>query len=345
MMKMRFVAQIVGVLVMATPAAAQTDATQRAMASQLFDDAQKLFASGQVAEACSKYSESQRLDPQLGTLLYLGDCFDKLGKTASAWISFKDAAEMAKQRRDERGGPASMRVDELEAKLSTLTIEASQNLPANVELLQDGVSVGRAVLGSPVPIDPGRHEIRARAPGFKDWSTTVDVPNDRSEVRVVVQTLEPMPNAIAPTAAAPVASPLAPATQSTPLSSPTHETGSSRRTLGYVVGGVGLVGIGVGTAFALAIHSKVSDRDNANRCSATASCSSSDRTLIERLTSDARTDATVANVGFIAGSAALLGGLALVITGLPQESRATGKVEVQPWLTHSTGGIGVGGQW
>jgi hypothetical protein len=44
---------------------------------QLFDEAERLVASGKYADACPKYAESNRLDPQLGVLMYLADCYEE----------------------------------------------------------------------------------------------------------------------------------------------------------------------------------------------------------------------------------------------------------------------------
>src|SRR5215471_6038057 len=82
-------------VLVATPALAEPSAQEKAMASQLFDDAEKAIAEGNVTDACPKYAESQRLDPQLGTLLHLGECYARADKSASAWASFKDALEIA----------------------------------------------------------------------------------------------------------------------------------------------------------------------------------------------------------------------------------------------------------
>ena len=47
------------------------DAAARAAAVQLFDEGDKFMQDGHYAEACPKLAESNRLDPQLGALLYL----------------------------------------------------------------------------------------------------------------------------------------------------------------------------------------------------------------------------------------------------------------------------------
>src|SRR5262249_4886181 len=60
-----------------------------------FDEAKRLMASGNYAEACPKFLESSRLDPGVGVLLYLGDCYEKAGQTASAWAAFREATSAA----------------------------------------------------------------------------------------------------------------------------------------------------------------------------------------------------------------------------------------------------------
>jgi len=103
-------------------ALAEGSAQEKAMASQLFDDAERLFAAQNFAQACPKYAESHRLDPQLGSLLHLGECYTRLGRTASAWASFKDALELALARGDAREARIRQRIAELELHLPKLVI-------------------------------------------------------------------------------------------------------------------------------------------------------------------------------------------------------------------------------
>src|SRR5947207_15885135 len=84
----------VGVL-LPTPAHAEAGAAQKAAAESLFDDALKAMKSGHFTEACPKLEESERIDPAIGTLLYLGECYEKTGRTASAWATFREAASAA----------------------------------------------------------------------------------------------------------------------------------------------------------------------------------------------------------------------------------------------------------
>ncbi len=64
---------------------AQTAAERAAAAQVLFDDALKLTNAGRYAEACPKFKSAQDLDPGMATQFRLADCYEHIGKTASAW--------------------------------------------------------------------------------------------------------------------------------------------------------------------------------------------------------------------------------------------------------------------
>src|SRR5512145_2755140 len=66
--------------------------SDRVTARSLFDEARALVAAGKVADACPKFEESQRLDPGPGTLFNLADCYERSGRTATAWLTFLDVA-------------------------------------------------------------------------------------------------------------------------------------------------------------------------------------------------------------------------------------------------------------
>src|SRR6478672_5858918 len=78
----------------ASPAAhAQT--RDPAAAEAFFAEGRTLLKQGRYAEACSKFEASQKLDPGNGTLMNLADCYEKSGRVASAWLSFREAAAAA----------------------------------------------------------------------------------------------------------------------------------------------------------------------------------------------------------------------------------------------------------
>lgn len=317
-------------------------AQEKAMASQLFDDAEKLMAESKFAEACPKYAESHRLDPQLGTLLHLAECFDHSGKTASAWASFKDGVEIAAQRGDPREPKIRQRVAELEKKLPKLIIAVPPSAPPDLEVTQDGNVVGRAVWGSAVPLDPGVHTIAAKAAGRKPWSQAIQIAPAGGTVQLAVPDLAPADSAPAPTPT-PEPTPFVPPPSEQPPPQADAGTpsspGSAQRTLGFVTAGVGVVGLGVGVAFTLQRSSKLSDRDDlcpVNNCPGGFDDGLQPR--VDDLTDQARTAQTIAIIGFAAGGALTAAGLALIFTAPKGEH-----VAVTPIATPQFQGFAVAG--
>src|SRR5580698_2670520 len=109
---------LLAALAFAPDARAQSSSDQAA-AEALFKQGRDLMASGQYAEACPKLAESERLDPAPGTLLNLATCYERNGQVASAWVTYKEAATVARKAdQPERAQLARRKAAELEPKLS-----------------------------------------------------------------------------------------------------------------------------------------------------------------------------------------------------------------------------------
>jgi hypothetical protein len=94
-----------------------------ASAEALFEEARELFNAGEIAKACSKFAESQRLDPSPGTLLNLARCHREQGKTASAWAEYLAAKRAAEtEGRADLVKEAARQADALRPTLSTMTL-------------------------------------------------------------------------------------------------------------------------------------------------------------------------------------------------------------------------------
>src|SRR3954467_9213570 len=80
---------------LAWSATAHAQASQKATAEALFEEGRKLMAEGKAADACPKFADSEQLDASSSTLLNLASCYEKLGRTASAWATYREAASLA----------------------------------------------------------------------------------------------------------------------------------------------------------------------------------------------------------------------------------------------------------
>ncbi len=303
------------------PARVWAGAQEQAAAEALFQDARNLMQGGKFAEACPKLVDSNKLDPAVGTLLYLGECYEKNGQTASAWVTFQTAAEAGnKANQPERAKVASDRANALLPKLSkiTITVAAAANV-AGLEVKRDGIDVGKATWGVGVPVDPGEHSIVAKAPGKKDWSKNVRVEPDGATANVDIPTLEDV-TAKPPEAASPNAQSL---TTGAKLDDTAFTSnGISQRQWAHVAGGIGILGLAAGTVFGLEANSKENQSHKDCLPNAPTECNPAGVDLRH----SGHTYATMANVAFGVGAAGLITGVILRFTApsaTPTSEKAT----------------------
>ena len=322
-------------LAASTPSLASAQsATDPAAAEALFKQARQLMAEGKYAEACPKLAESQRLDPGTGTLLNLATCYEKNGQIASAWATYKSAATAAQNANElERAKLARTRAAALEAKLPTLTIVVPSTADRpDLTVTRDGEPVGRPAWGTPIPVDPGTHAVQASAPGRKAWQGQAQVDAAGAKASIEVPALEPDVSAPAPgattlpPATGATTAPAQPAASEAP---PTSSPGSTQRTIGLILGGVGIVGVGVGAVFGFVAKS---DNDGVGGNCNQGVCNQQGLDSLD----SAHNAATVSTIAFAAGGAALAGG-ALLYFLAPSASSGTGLVVVPSAGAHTAG--------
>ncbi len=315
-------AAVVSLVFFAATGARAADDQANVAAQALFDEAKQLIKKGDWAAACPKLAESERLDPGVGTLLNLAECYDHVGKTARAWATFREAEAMAlHQNQQPRAQYAQSRAVALEGKLVRITIEVPEQARVpGLRVTRDEDPVNEPLWGTAVPVDPGEHVVVASAPGYKTFSTHVLVSRDPVVVRLTPLEAEPAP----PTPPPPPVEPSPPITTPVISLGPTLQgeankpattatpSGSGLRTAGFVVGGVGVASVGVMSLFGvLAI-----DRDNASRAAGCNSNTCPTPGALD-LTRQAESFALVANVALIAAAVCLTVGITFIAVGSP----------------------------
>ena len=113
--------------------------------------------------------------------------------------------------------------EKLEALKPTLQFLTITTKDADATLKVDGAPIKREELDF-VPVDAGVHQVEAVAQGKKSWSSTVSMPEGSRKVDVVVPPLEVIVG-------------------KTRVVTVTRDSSSTKRTLGFVVGGIGLAGL------------------------------------------------------------------------------------------------------
>ena len=277
------------------PAARAQGGDPVATAQSLFDQAKQLIAQGKVAEACPKLLASFKLDPKPGTGVNLADCYEKNGQIASAWGRYLEAASLAQRAgQGEREQYARAHAATLEPKVARLTVTARAAVPG-LEVRRDGELIDAAILGTPLPVDPGKHTVEARAPGKKPWSKAIEIASGPGNASVDIPALE----------AGPIEVPGGPPLAGPPLAEPPSTFPRKPLGLGLIgVGGAGVVLGAIMGGLAVAKHGSL-----AAACNKDGFCAGQDGAI-----STYHTYATVSDVGLFAGGALAVAGLVLVAT-------------------------------
>ncbi len=292
-------------------------------------------------DACPKLEESNRIDPAVGTLLYLGECYERTGRTASAWATFREAASLANTSgQADRARVASSRAQEIEPKLSRLSVELAPEVArlSGVVVKRGPQRIEPQLYGVPLPVDPGEYRIEVSAPGYETWSTPISVAAGGASASVRVPGLVKAADAPAPVGPTAAAAATQEQPQTSPASSDAKSQGlTTQQTLGLVSAGVGVVGVGVGTFFGIRAISRNNKAED--HCPKGDLCN--DQEGVD-LTNRAHKDATIANIGFIAGGVLLATGAVLYFTGGPKTGDS---VALVPVLAPGTAAASVTGRF
>ncbi len=252
---------------LALPAPALADDAKKAEARALFDEGRELMSQGKHASACPKLEAAQELSPGMGILYNLAECYEAVGKTASAWSAFGRVASQADEAGyEQRAEDARRRRDALEPRLTRLRVVVS--IPVKGLVIKRGANVLPAgSWGTALPIDAGRHTIRAEAPGHEAWSTTVDATTPAAIVEVAVPRLAATTDTREPAAA--TSPPRRPDVARASDSAEPTKANTWQAPLGiagFTLGGATAL-VGVGVAIAAKLTADGADCDPDNRCS------------------------------------------------------------------------------
>jgi len=182
------------------PAAARTSSptsTAAIAAESAFLDGVRLMKQAAWSEAAERFRDSQRLDPASGTLLNLAYCQTQLGKTASAWLTYRQASALAER----TGKPAHAQLaheqgEKLEPALAKLRFTLIGDGSRTTQLKLDDEELAKESWSLSVPVDPGQHRIVAVFDSGENWQTEVVAqPGQESVVEVKVPEAKARPAA------------------------------------------------------------------------------------------------------------------------------------------------------
>jgi hypothetical protein len=265
-------------------------------AADLFRQGRDAITAKDFTLACAKFAESQRLEARVGTLINLALCEEELSRLASARQYWEEATALGRATSDSRVGYAAERFAAIDRRVPRLVVRIAGGAPPGTVVHRDDVELGSESLGTPLPLDPGKHTIVAVAPHHADGTA------------VVVELAEGDSKDIEVTPGPSLPEPLPPPT-TTAVAPPPPEGSGNRSLMWYgavATGGLGIGALGIGTYFGIeAINGK---SGSPGICTGDV-CDTQGTTVRKK----AVQDGNVSTVAFVAGGVLMAAGVVLWI--------------------------------
>jgi hypothetical protein len=329
-----------------------------ALARSLGLEGAQLADQGKCDAAIDKLQRAESLYHAPSILVRLGECQISLGKIV---VGTENLQRVVREPLPPKAPKAFIDAQAKARKLLDVALPKVAKLKIHVDvppgvrptIKLDGEPIQMAALDVDRPADPGSHIVEASAPGFlvaKAETTLQEGSSGAANLK-----LEPDPSAqgqVAPPGYPPGQAPMGPATYppqpgqpypppgTQPVPPPGAESKGGSNTLGFVLLGVGGVGVVVGSVFGALALGKKTSLDNA--CGPDKSqCPPSAQGDIDSL----KNSATGSTVGFAVGGAALAGGLIVLLTSKSSSSTgsttAPARASLEPYV--GAGSVGLTG--
>ncbi len=198
-------------------------------ASRLFREGRAAMNAGDYETAADKLFKSHKADPSPGTLLNLAICEEKLGRLLRARKYVRGVlADLPED--DPRRPVAEEQAKAIDAKLPRLTVRLAASAKSDVSVELNGKKLGSGDLGKPIPLDPGAHTVVVSSP---EGVETHVVEMGEGERKEFVFQPPGSPGSSKPQ-------------EQKPIATTEADTGSGPSGWGYVLLGVGVVGVAAG---------------------------------------------------------------------------------------------------
>jgi hypothetical protein len=280
-----------------TAAAAESGAAKAEFAS-----AQKLFKMDKFGEALPIFRDLAETTHSPNARLYVGHCLQQLGKNVDAYKAFAAVVKEITEHPDPKYTPtreaAITQLAVLNVRLARVVVSLT-DVPPGAAVTLDGAVVEEKDYGSAIVVEPGSHRVEVSAAGVAPMRREVRL--DGGELKTVTLSFRKGDEEIAFGASTNRLAPDAPSDTSS-------DDGATMRTMGLVVGGIGVAGLAVFTVTGLMARSTFADLEAQcpNGCTDAGHLDQIDR---------GKALQTTANVGLIGGLIGISAGTTLFILG------------------------------
>src|SRR5260370_13756605 len=189
-----FVAFQVAAAAWVSSAEAEVNDAQRAAARDLFKQGDELQRARRVAEAIDKCQRAQQVFSAPTNQLRIAACEAALGRLVESTEAFRSVmrtslAPGSPQAFQAAIDQAKVELEQVEPRMPRLVVQVQPSNAPSMQLQLDGQSVSSALVGEPIPLDPGSHRVSIVAVGYATAEQSV-VLKER-ETRSVLLSLKP----------------------------------------------------------------------------------------------------------------------------------------------------------
>lgn len=307
-------------LLISTPALAQsktgqTQADINARADDFFRKGREEQDRGNCNKALEHFRESHALKPGRGTLLNMGLCEKKLGQLAKALMHLEELLPQLPSG-DDRRQIVRDALAEIKPKVPYLRIVLRADSPAGTIVTYDKAELVPTMIGTDMPVDPGKHVVVVEAPGLPDRKYDIVMEEGKK------QTLQVEPGVKGG--------------EASDIKTNTAESASNpKRTAGFVVGGVGIASLITGVITGGMAASAYGDAEKA--CPSHKGCSPQ---AIDTANSG-RTLSVVNTVTLALGVVAVGVSIPLILTSKKSEESTAARV----WFSPDGARVGLSGSF
>ncbi len=267
---------------------------------------------GNCQKALEYFRESHALKPGRGTLLNMGLCEKKLGQLAKALEHLEELLPQLPSG-DDRRQIVRDALAEVKPRVPYLRIVLKADAPAGTVVTYDNAELEATMIGTDMPVDPGKHVVVVEAPGLPNRQYHVVMEEGKKQSLTVEAGAQMQP--------------MAPAGN--------DSSRQTKRTIGFVIGGVGVLGFITGAVTGGIAVSDYADAEKA--CPTHKGCGPEVQPIADR----GKTMAIVNTVGLAIGVVGVAVAIPLILTS----GKAESSTSVGVWMSPDGARMGLRGRF
>lgn len=297
---------------------ARPQADMNARADEQFRKGREEQDRGNCQKALEHFRESHALKPGRGTLLNMGLCEKKLGQLAKAMQHLEELLPQLPSGDDRRQIVRDALAD-IKPKVPYLRIVLKADSPAGTVVTYDNAELEPTMIGTDMPVDPGKHVVVVEAPGLPNRQYDLVMEEGKKQTLLVEPGMQSSSSSSSSSTAAVV----------------DDSSRQTKRTVGFVVGSVGVLGFIAGAVTGGIAASDYSAAEKA--CPTHKGCSPDVQPIADR----GKTMAIVNTVGLAVGVVGLAVAIPLILTSGKKEASTS----VGVWMSLDGARMGIQGRF